>query len=132
MKVPILVPNIFDHAFTYDSANFDLKLGDFVLVPFGKSKITGIVWDEFEKSNSKKFKIKSVLKKLNVTPLKKNTINFLNWFAEYNIIPKGMALKLMLLSSKAVEDKDKKFYVKRNGRGGVHRASQAGRSVSVS
>jgi len=109
MKFPILLPNIFNHPFTYES-DLKLKIGDFVEVPFGKSKITGVVWDEFEKNSSKKFKIKSILKKLNVTSLKKNTINFLNWFAEYNIIPKGMALKLVLLSSNAIEDKEKKFY----------------------
>ena len=34
MKVPILVPNIFDHPFTYESGNIDLKLGDYVLIPF--------------------------------------------------------------------------------------------------
>ena len=72
-------------------------------MPFGKSKITGVVWDEFEKKNSKNFKVKNVLKKLNVNPLKKSTIKFLNWFSEYNLIPKGMALKLVLLSSNAVE-----------------------------
>ena len=102
MKVPILLPNIFNHPFTYES-DINLKTGDYVVVPFGKSKITGVVWDEFEKNNSRKFKIKSVLKKLNVSPLKKTTIKFLNWFSEYNIIPKGMALKLVLLSSNAVE-----------------------------
>ena len=102
MKVPILLPNIFNHPFTYES-DINLKVGDYVVVPFGKSKITGVVWDEFEKNNSRKFKIKSVLKKLNVSPLKKTTIKFLNWFSEYNIIPKGMALKLVLLSSNAVE-----------------------------
>ena len=42
------------------------------MVPFGKSKITGVVWDEFEKNNSRNFKIKSVLKKLDVTSIKKN------------------------------------------------------------
>ncbi len=102
MKFPILLPNIFNHPFTYES-DLNLKVGDYVVVPFGKSKITGVVWDEFEKKNNKNFKLKSVLKKLNVTPLKKTTINFLNWFAEYNIIPKGMALKLVLLSSNAIE-----------------------------
>ena len=71
MKIPILLPNIFNHPFTYKS-NLDLKVGDYVLVPFGKSKITGIVWDEFETSKNKNFKLKTVLKKLNVTPLKKN------------------------------------------------------------
>ena len=102
MKVPILLPNIFNHPFTYES-DINLKVGDYVVVPFGKSKITGVVWDEFEKKNNRNFKIKSVLKKLDVTPLKKTTIKFLNWFSEYNIIPKGMALKLVLLSSNVVE-----------------------------
>ena len=48
MKFPILLPNIFDHPFTYESDK-NLKVGDYVKVPFGKSKITGVVWNEFEK-----------------------------------------------------------------------------------
>ena len=111
MKVPILLPNIFNHPFTYES-KLNLKVGDYVVVPFGKSKITGIVWDEFEKKNDRKFKIKEVLKKLDVYPLKKNTIKFLNWFSEYNIIPKGMTLKLLLLSNNAVENLQKDNYEK--------------------
>ena len=95
MKVPILLPNIFNHPFTYES-NLDLKIGDYVVVPFGKSKITGVVWDEFEKKNNRHFKIKSVLKKLDVVPLKKTTIKFLNWFSEYNIIPCSPAAYILL------------------------------------
>ena len=109
MKYPILLPNIFNYPFTYESS-LKLKTGDYVIVPFGKSKITGVVWDEFEKKNDKKFKVKSILKKLDVFPLKKNTIKFLNWFSEYNIIPKGMALKLVLLSSNAIEKFSKETY----------------------
>ena len=109
MKFPILLPNIFNHPFTYES-DLDLKVGDYVVVPFGKSKITGVVWDEFKKKNNKDFKLKTIFKKLNVTPLKKTTIKFLNWFAEYNIIPKGMALKLVLLSSNAVEISQKDVF----------------------
>ena len=44
MKVPILIPNIFNHPFTYDS-DLKLKVGDYVVVPFGKSELTGVVWD---------------------------------------------------------------------------------------
>ena len=102
MKVPILIPNIFNHPFTYDS-DLKLKEGDYVIVPFGKSKLTGVVWNDFEKKTNKNFAIKKVLRKLAIPPLKKNTIRFLNWFSEYNMIPKGMALKLLLLSSNAVE-----------------------------
>jgi primosomal protein N' (replication factor Y) (superfamily II helicase) len=119
MKVPILLPNIFNHPFTYES-HINLKIGDYVIVPFGKSKITGVVWDEFEKKNDRNFKVKSVLKKLDISPLKKTTIKFLNWFSEYNIVPKGMTLKLLLLSSNAVEKfkkdtfKDFEFNIKKN------------------
>ena len=102
MKFPILLPNIFDHPFTYES-EFKLKTGDYVVVPFGKSKITGIVWDEFEKNNKKNFKIKKILKKLEISALKKDTIKFLNWFSKYNLVPKGMVLKLSLLSNNAIE-----------------------------
>ena len=109
MKFPILLPNIFDHPFTYES---DLKLntGDYVIVPFGKSKITGVVWDEFEKNDKKTFQIKKVLKKLKISALRKDTIEFLNWFAKYNLIPKGMALKLSLLSNNAIEKLHEKKY----------------------
>ena len=111
MKYPILLPNIFNHPFTYES-NLKLKAGDYVLVPFGNSQVVGIVWNEFENKNDKKFKIKKIIKKLDVYPLKEETINFLNWFADYNIVPRGMALKLVLLSSKAIERLEDSVYKK--------------------
>jgi len=109
MKVPILLPNIFNYPFTYNS-DLKLKIGDYVVVPFGKTEVTGVVWDEFEKKNNKNFAIKKILKKMNVPSLKKNTIKFLNWFSEYNMIPKGMALKLLLLSSNVVEEISNEVY----------------------
>ena len=109
MNFPILLPNIFNHPFTYES-NLKLEIGDFVEVPFGKSKIIGVVWNEFEKNNSKSFKIKKIIRKLETPKLKKKTLEFLNWFAEYNIVPKGMCLKLLLCSGKAIEKMDNKFY----------------------
>ena len=109
MKVPILLPNIFNYPFTYES-DLNLKIGDYVVVPFGKTKITGVVWDEFEKKTNKSFLIKKVLQKLDVPALKKDTINFLNWFSQYNMVPKGMTLKLVLLSSNAIEKFPKEVY----------------------
>ena len=109
MKFPILLPNIFNHPFTYESY-IKLKIGDFVEVPFGKSKIIGVVWDNFENNNNKSFRIKKIIRKLQIPNLKKKTLDFLNWFSEYNLVPKGMALKLVLLSGQPVEKLDKKFY----------------------
>ena len=109
MRVPILIPNIFNYPFTYDT-EIKLKLGDYVEVPFGKSKAIGVVWDEFEKNKNKNYAIKQVIKKFEIPSLNKNTMKFLNWFSEYNMIPKGMALKLVLLSSKVIEELPKKNY----------------------
>ena len=95
MKVPVLLPNIFDHPFTYTSKE-KLKIGDYVEVPFGKKKMIGIIWDDFEEGPKKKFKIKDIIKKFTKDPLENKTIKFLNWFSDYNIVPKGMALKLHL------------------------------------
>ena len=110
MKIPILLPNIFDYPFTYDSSNLDLKLGDYVIVPFGKTKMTGLVWNQFEKNPKKKFLTRKITKKLNISSLNVNTIKFLNWFSEYNMVPKGMSLKLHLLSNEAIESQYDKEY----------------------
>ena len=65
MKFPILLPNIFNYPFTYES-DINLKIGDFVEVPFGKSKNIGIVWNHFEKKSNKSFKIKKIIRKLKI------------------------------------------------------------------
>ncbi len=109
MKFPILLPNIFNYPFTYES-DLKLNIGDFVEVPFGKSKKTGVVWDNFEEKKNKDFKIKRIIKKLDVPRLNENIVKFLNWFSEYNIVPKGMALKLALLSGQTAHKFDTKFY----------------------
>ena len=103
MKVPILLPKIFNHPFTYET-NLKLRLGDYVEVPFGKTKTIGVVWDEFEKNTEKKFQTKKIIKKLKIPNLTKKMVNFINWFAEYNVIPKGMALKLSLLNNSNLEE----------------------------
>ena len=114
MKIPILLPNIFDHPFTYKSSETNLKLGDYVEVPFGKNKKIGIVWDEFEKNKKKQYLIKNVIRKLQIPPLNLETINFLKWFSEYNIVPIGMSLKLHLLSNEAIETQNNEEIQKYN------------------
>ena len=89
MKVLIVIPNIFNHPFIHNS-DLNLKIGDYVVVAFGKLEVTGVVWNDFEKKNNKNFVIKKFLRKLDVSSLKKNTIKFLNWFSEYNITLRGM------------------------------------------
>ena len=114
MKVPILLPNIFNHPFTYEDSSNLLSKGDFVVVPFGSSKITGIVWDHFEKTK-KKFKIKKIERKMSIPKIKKPMIDFINWFSIYNMIPLGMCLRLILLQKTGIEKiKSEKLYFLKN------------------
>ena len=102
MKVSILIPNIFNHPFTYQNKSTKLAKGDFVKVPFGSSLVTGVVWDYFEETN-KNFKMRAVGKALEVPRMKNSMIKFVNWFSLYNLVPLGMSLRLVLFNKTAVE-----------------------------
>ena len=96
MKVPVLVPKIFNFPFTYDSGALkNLKPGDIVLIPFGKNEEIGVVWDKIQPSN-KNFKIKKIKNKISNFKINKKLINFINWFSAYNLASKGMVLKMCL------------------------------------
>jgi len=123
MKVPVLIPKIFNFPFTYDSGYLEnLKLGDIVLVPFGKSKEIGVVWDKIQ-SSSKEFKLRKIEKKIDNFKINKNLISYINWFSSYNLTSKGMVLKMCLGDKKntfKIEDlkkeklDKKKFYFSLN------------------
>jgi len=102
MKVSILIPNIFNHPFTYQNKSTKLVKGDFVKVPFGPSLVTGVVWDYFEVTN-KNFKMKSVAEVIDVPRMKSSMIKFVNWFSLYNLVPLGMSLRLVMFNKTAVE-----------------------------
>ena len=60
MKVPVLIPRIFDHPHTYLSGKLEkLKPGSIVDVPFGNDKEIGVIWDRLEET-SRNFKLKTV------------------------------------------------------------------------
>ncbi len=95
MKVPVLIPRIFDHPHTYSSGKFGkLKPGSIVVVPFGKEKEIGVIWDKQEETK-RKFKIKTILEKKSIF-FNENIVKFINWFSIYNLVPKGMVLKMFL------------------------------------
>jgi len=102
MKVPVLVPKVFNFPFTYNSGHLDnLKPGDIVVIPFGKTTEIGVVWDKIQPS-IKKFKLRNIEKKLDNFKINKNLVNYINWFSSYNLTSKGMILKMCLGDKKNV------------------------------
>ena len=96
MKVPILIPKLFDYPFTYNSGSMSsLKPGDFVIVPFGTQKEVGIVWNKIQPLK-KKIKLKNIEKKINNFSININLIKYINWFSMYNLVSKGKILKMCI------------------------------------
>ena len=65
MEVPVLLPKVFNHPFTYTNNSQKIKnlnLGDIVVVPFGKKKEIGVIWDKI-RNTEKKIKLKQIEKK---------------------------------------------------------------------
>ena len=108
MKALVLLPKVFNFPFTYNYKGHSLKIGDFVEVPFGKKREVGVVWPG-KISNLKNIKIKNIIKKINDFSIDQNFINFVNWFAVYNMMPLGLVLKMSIgrkINFKNKKDKD--------------------------
>ena len=95
MKAQVLLPKIFNFPFTYNSIQNSLKTGDFVEVPFGKKNEIGVIWPG-KISDLKNIKIKNIEKKINNFSLGQELIDFMNWFATYNMMPIGLVLKMSM------------------------------------
>jgi len=106
MQYPVLLPNILSKPLTYESNLKDLSLGDIVVVPLGKKRELGVIWDKLE-ITSKKFKVKKILNKFHNLKIKKELIQFVNWFATYNLCPRGMVIK-MILANFSLDELDRK------------------------
>ena len=78
MYINVLLPKIFNNLFTYRAEKkSNLKIGDFVEVPFGKKNIElGIVWSKSQQIDQK-LRIKNINKKINNFFIKKDLIKFI-------------------------------------------------------
>ena len=95
MEIPVLLPKIFNYPLTYTTKLKKLKTGDLVKVPFGNSEEIGVVWDK-KQTITKKIRLKEILCDFPEIRLEINLIKFINWFSTYNIVSKGLVLKMCL------------------------------------
>ena len=96
MKVQVLLPKIFNFTFTYThDQNKDYNIGDIVEVPFGSKIEIGVIWHGISRVD-KKIKIKKIKKKIKNYSLNKRLIQFIEWFSMYNMVPRGLALKMCI------------------------------------
>ena len=122
MTLDVLLPLKFDHPFTYNvPKDIDVKVGDFVLVPFQNKDIIGVVWSKSSPIN-KLIRIKDIKKKFDFAFLSKDTLVFLEKFSRYNLVDLGITLKLFIFKKafkeiskkKKPEESFEKYSLKKN------------------
>ncbi len=107
MRAQVLLPKVFNFPFTYNTNQKKFSLGEIVEVPFGKNKEIGVIWPG-KNLDLKKIKIKNIYKKIDKFSLNKNLIDYIRWFATYNMMPLGLVLKMVIGNGKNFfEKKDK-------------------------
>ena len=96
MKLQVLLPKVFNFTFTYfHDPKKNYKIGDIVEVPFGSKKEIGVIWTG-SSTVGKKIKIKVINKKIENYCLDKKLIDFIEWFSMYNMVPRGLVLKMCI------------------------------------
>ncbi len=93
MKAQVLLPKIFNYPFTYNSKK-ENKIGDLVIVPFGSKNEIGVVWKNkyIEPTN---IKIKNIKEKTGYS-INSSLVDFIEWFSNYNMVPIGLVLKMVI------------------------------------
>jgi len=110
----ILVAYPLDQEFTYSfKADQMIKVGSIVQVPFRNKDYIGIVRSIQDKANFDVKKIKPI-KKISNYLLNKKILKFLDWIASYNLIFKGMVLKMILPKSEAYFNDDNDIQNEKN------------------
>ncbi len=82
-----------------------LAPGDVVLVPLGSRTVPGVVWDGAPDAAQGK-KLKAVIARCDVPPVKDAQRRFVDWVAQYTMSPKGFVLKMALSVPQALERGD--------------------------
>jgi primosomal protein N' (replication factor Y) len=97
--VDVLVPVALDQAYSYRVPNgLELAPGDVVTVPLGaRGETTGVVWAENPNpSPGLHNRMKDVVGKHDVPPLKPELRQFVDWVAGYTLSARGMVLRMAL------------------------------------
>lgn len=97
--VDVLVPVALDTAYSYRvPAGMELAPGDVVCVPLGaRGETTGVVWADNPNPNPRLHnRLKDVVGKVDVPPLKPELRSFVDWVAGYTLASRGMVLRMAL------------------------------------
>jgi primosomal protein N' (replication factor Y) len=99
--VDVLIPVALDRAYSYRVPDeLDLAPGDLVRVPLGTRQCTGVVWTDDATPNPRlDNRLRDVVAKLDVPPLRAELRKFIDWVSGYTLSPRGMVVRMALRMS---------------------------------
>ncbi|WP_395463116.1 primosomal protein N' [Wolbachia endosymbiont of Cantharis cryptica] len=105
IKIDVLLPLPINQLFSYAvKENTKILVGDYVVVPFGKKRLIGIVWKYSDKSDRE---LKFIEQKIDLPNIRPKLIAFAEWVAQYNVMPIGMLAKVIMGGVFKVNNADK-------------------------
>ena len=96
--VDVLVPVALNQTYSYRvPRGMELKAGDVVGVPLGPREVLAVVWAENANPDPRLHnRLKDVVEKLDVPPLKGELRSLVDWIASYTLSARGMVLRMSL------------------------------------
>ncbi len=100
--VSVLVPVAVAAPYTY-RAPAGVGPGDIVDVPLGTRDVVGVVWDDPPDREIGHNRLRSINGVFDAPPLHREIRRFVDWVADYTLTSRGMVLRMVLRSSRALE-----------------------------
>lgn len=86
-------------------SDIPVDIGHFVVAPFGRKKLLGVVWNKEPDLTYPEDKMKLIESVSDIPPLTNEHIQFINWVAKYTLSPLGSILKMSMTGEIEKESK---------------------------
>jgi primosomal protein N' (replication factor Y) len=116
--IDVLVPVALDQTYSYRVPDgLALDIGDLVAVPLGaRGETMGVVWADNPNPNPRLHnRMKDVVGKHDVPPLKTELRKFVDWVADYTLSPRGTVLRMALRMGEHLGPARERFAVRLAG-----------------
>jgi primosomal protein N' (replication factor Y) len=112
--VSVLVPVAVAAPYTY-RAPADVEVGSIVEVPLGTRNTVGVIWDDAPDPEIGHNRLRPIEGVFEAPPLSPEIRKFVDWVADYTLTSRGMVLRMVLRSSRALAPEQPVAAVRRAG-----------------
>jgi primosomal protein N' (replication factor Y) len=109
--VEVLLPVALDRSYTYRVPfGLDLGLGDVVRVPLAGRDTVGVIWEGRDGLAASSNRLRYVEERLDAPPLRAEMRRFVEWVANWTLVPRGMVMRMALRAPEPPEERARLAY----------------------